>query len=198
MVFGVCILEATISYKFRHGTGNLLDNPTPLYITIPWIITLLGLTAFYLHLRLRTNRTTKYGDTQWEIERKQQSAKSLEENLQNEADKKAKSAETKASKKAEKLAQQAAAKVESALKQDNKEEQEKVSTNEKKQKQKQEQETKAEEPKKLTGRRLHDKKALGEFVPEEPAKPVVVAPVEDEWKTIPVPKGGKKVKRKRE
>jgi len=75
IVCGVMALETVISWKFRHGTGNLLDNPTPLYISLPWIISSAILVFYYLYLRFKKNRVTKYGDSPWEIEaRKAQAA----------------------------------------------------------------------------------------------------------------------------
>ncbi len=63
-----------ISWKFRHDTGHIQDVETPLYITIPWIVAIVVSVGYYLYLRFKNNRTTKYGDSEWEIQlRKQQS-----------------------------------------------------------------------------------------------------------------------------
>ncbi len=37
------------------------DVPTPLYITIPWIIIGISISAFYLYLRFKPGHTTMFG-----------------------------------------------------------------------------------------------------------------------------------------
>lgn len=37
------------------------DAPTPLYVTIPWIIIVISCIVFYLYLRFKPDRTTMYG-----------------------------------------------------------------------------------------------------------------------------------------
>jgi len=37
------------------------DVPTPLYITIPWIIIGISITTYYLYLRFKPGHTTMFG-----------------------------------------------------------------------------------------------------------------------------------------
>lgn len=61
-IVGILITESIISYKYREGTGNIKDDPTPLYISVPWGI-FFGLIGFYwLYLRFKKDRTKKYSD----------------------------------------------------------------------------------------------------------------------------------------
>lgn len=59
--------EMLVSWKQRHGAGNTLDNPHPLYIVIPWGIAIVALGGGYLYLRLKKDRTTIYGDSKAEL-----------------------------------------------------------------------------------------------------------------------------------
>ena len=60
---GIIIIECAVSYKFRLGTGNMIeDAETPLYITIPWVIGASSLAGFYLYLRFKKGRTKKFSD----------------------------------------------------------------------------------------------------------------------------------------
>lgn len=57
---GTLITEAILCYKYRYGTGNIMSNPTPLYISLPWSI-YLGLSIFFwLYLRFKPGATKKY------------------------------------------------------------------------------------------------------------------------------------------
>ena len=52
-------MEAFVSFKFMKGSEDTLENnPTPFYISVPWILVLTILTAFYLYLRFKRNHTT--------------------------------------------------------------------------------------------------------------------------------------------
>jgi len=51
-----------ISWKFSHDAGNMLDNPWPLYIVIPWALVFVTCIGWYLSLRFKKDRTTIYGD----------------------------------------------------------------------------------------------------------------------------------------
>jgi hypothetical protein len=53
----VLAVEVLISYKYRHDTGNLVEEPWPWYIALPWIIVFIAITVHYLRLRFVTNRT---------------------------------------------------------------------------------------------------------------------------------------------
>jgi hypothetical protein len=68
LCFATALVEVLISWKFRHDTGNITDNPTPLYISLPWIIVGTVCLLYYLKLRFGSRVTTKYGDSAWEIE----------------------------------------------------------------------------------------------------------------------------------
>lgn len=57
---GVIATEMLVSYKYREGTGHITDTPTPLYISIPWIVGCLGLIVGFLYLRFKEGRTVKY------------------------------------------------------------------------------------------------------------------------------------------
>jgi phosphatidylserine synthase 2 len=60
---GIAILstEALMCYKYRKDTGNIQhDAATPLIVSIPWAITIIFMVGYYLSLRLKKDRTTKY------------------------------------------------------------------------------------------------------------------------------------------
>ena len=57
---GILICETVCSYKYREGTGNLLDNPTPLYISIPWSIFFAWMALTWLYLRFKPGHTVKH------------------------------------------------------------------------------------------------------------------------------------------
>ena len=52
--------ESICCWKYRHGTGNILDNPTPLYISIPWAAFLIWMAVTWLYLRFKPGHTVKY------------------------------------------------------------------------------------------------------------------------------------------
>jgi len=47
-------------YKYRVGTGNITDAPTPFYIWGPWSFAFLSIAAFWVHLRFKEGHTVKY------------------------------------------------------------------------------------------------------------------------------------------
>ena len=49
-----------LAYKYREGTGNLMDVPTPIYIWLPWSSVLLGGVIFWFYLRFKKGHTVKY------------------------------------------------------------------------------------------------------------------------------------------
>ena len=53
------------------GAGNMENAPTPLYVTIPWIIIIITCLTFYLYLRFKPGHTTMYGPTYLENKIKQ-------------------------------------------------------------------------------------------------------------------------------
>ena len=60
---GILITEIMLVYKYREGTGHLLGDPTPLYISIPWAIFFGTIGSFWFYLRfIYKNRTKKFLD----------------------------------------------------------------------------------------------------------------------------------------
>lgn len=60
----IVVMECVTSYKFRKGTQNMNeDAETPLYIIIPWAVAIIAAGSFYLYLRFKKDRTTKFVDT---------------------------------------------------------------------------------------------------------------------------------------
>lgn len=41
------------------NAGNITDEPTPVYIWLPWLVSCVGFGVFYLYLRLKNDHTTK-------------------------------------------------------------------------------------------------------------------------------------------
>jgi hypothetical protein len=60
LTVGILLTETITCYKYRKGTGNLLDNPTPIWVTIPWILTFGFMVFFWLYLRFKPDRTKKF------------------------------------------------------------------------------------------------------------------------------------------
>ena len=56
----ILFTEMLISYKYRKGTGHLTDDPTPIYIWLPWSAGLIALTAGWFYLRFKPDHTVKY------------------------------------------------------------------------------------------------------------------------------------------
>jgi len=172
IVCGVMVLETVISWKFRHGTGHLTDEPTPLYISVPWILTCVTLAGYYLYLRFKKNRTTKYGDSAWEIEaRKAQAAGAITAKPEKKKEKTAAApAETKP------VVQ---APAQQARNENNEEKSKAAAKNTKK--------VETAEPEVTEARKRWTKKKAGEEVesPEPKVQAPVQVPEEDEWRTIP-------------
>lgn len=59
---GTALLEVVISWKFRHGAGNIVDAQWPLYVLIPWLTVIIVCFTFYVYLRFKPGHTTIYGD----------------------------------------------------------------------------------------------------------------------------------------
>jgi len=57
---GTLITECMLCYKYRGETGNIEDNPTPLYISIPWAIFFGWIAFMWLYLRFKKGHTVKY------------------------------------------------------------------------------------------------------------------------------------------
>ena len=60
LTVGVLLTEIITCWKYREGTGNLSDAPTPLYISIPWSIGLGALVGYWGYLRFKPDHTVKY------------------------------------------------------------------------------------------------------------------------------------------
>ena len=58
----IILLETLCSIKFSKNAGHMLDNPTPLYISIPWEILIASCGSFYVYLRYKKGATTIYGN----------------------------------------------------------------------------------------------------------------------------------------
>jgi len=65
-------LETAISWKFRDGAEYYRHLEISLAVAKPWNVICIAIVvvaaAYYLHLRFKRNRITKYGDSPWEIE----------------------------------------------------------------------------------------------------------------------------------
>ena len=57
---GMLLTELILCWKFREGTGNLEDAPTPFYIWFPWTFTTVSCILFWFYLRFKSNHTVKY------------------------------------------------------------------------------------------------------------------------------------------
>ena len=60
LTVGILSSEMILAYKYREGTGNLLDNPTPWYIWLPWSTVILSGVLFWFYLRFKKGHTVKY------------------------------------------------------------------------------------------------------------------------------------------
>jgi len=60
LTLGILITEILIAYKYREGTGHITDEPTPWYIWIPWLTSIVGVTVFWLYLRFKPDHTLIY------------------------------------------------------------------------------------------------------------------------------------------
>lgn len=66
------MIEVLISWKFRVGAGNHIDAETPLYISVPWGISVAFCLFMYFKLRFGSKVTSKYGDSAWEIAKRRE------------------------------------------------------------------------------------------------------------------------------
>ena len=60
LTFAICLIEILITIKFHEGSPNYLDNPTPLYVIIPWAVVLVLSFGMYFYQRFRPGHTEKY------------------------------------------------------------------------------------------------------------------------------------------
>jgi len=54
------VTEAITCWKYRRGSGNILYNPTPLWVSIPWAAFFLTIICTWVYLRFKPGRTKKY------------------------------------------------------------------------------------------------------------------------------------------
>jgi len=60
LAVAVLLTESIICWKYRLGTGNILDEPTPMYIWLPWSIGFASCASFWFYLRFKKGHTVKY------------------------------------------------------------------------------------------------------------------------------------------
>ena len=60
LTFAALLTEIVVVWKYREGTGNILHNPTPVYIWLPWTLGFCALVGWWLYLRLKSDHTVKY------------------------------------------------------------------------------------------------------------------------------------------
>jgi len=60
LAVGILLTEGFVCYKYRKGTGNIMDNPTPLWVSLPWGITFGSMLVFWCYLRFKKDRVKKY------------------------------------------------------------------------------------------------------------------------------------------
>lgn len=157
-----------------------MDNPTPLYISLPWIISSAILVFFYLYLRFKPDRVTKYGDAPWEIEaRKAQEAAGAVTSTASKAEKKKEKAAAEVKQKVEEVAQKATAQQ---TNNQNHEEKTKSAAKGKKAEPTPVQTEVTEARKRWNKRKAGEEAESPEPVQEAPAK--VQVPEEDEWHTV--------------
>ena len=68
---GILFSEMILAYKYREGTGNLQDVPTPIYIWLPWTATMAAGVAYWFYLRFKKGHTIKYPGFESEMHSKQ-------------------------------------------------------------------------------------------------------------------------------
>ena len=49
-----------LAYKYREGTGNLIDAPTPWYSSFPWTAFFVAGVTYWFYLRFKKGHTVKY------------------------------------------------------------------------------------------------------------------------------------------
>lgn len=60
LTVGILCTETLLCFKYRKDTGNILNNPTPLWVSIPWALFFISITVTWLYLRFKPDRTRKY------------------------------------------------------------------------------------------------------------------------------------------
>jgi len=56
----VVAIETLIIYKHSENTANLVDTPTPYWISIPWSSILIFSICFYIYLIWKKDATTEF------------------------------------------------------------------------------------------------------------------------------------------
>jgi len=57
---GILTTEFMLCWKYRKNTGNILNNPTPLWVSIPWAIFFITIAVTWVYLRFKPDRTKKF------------------------------------------------------------------------------------------------------------------------------------------
>lgn len=60
LLTSILCAETFLCYKYRKDGANVTDTPTPVYITLSWILFFLSLYCLYFYLRFKKDRTTKH------------------------------------------------------------------------------------------------------------------------------------------
>jgi len=47
-------------FKYRKGTGNIIEADTPFYIWGPWTAAFIGIATYWTYLRFKEGHTVKY------------------------------------------------------------------------------------------------------------------------------------------
>lgn len=56
----VLVTELIVTWKYREGTGNINEVPTPFYIWAPWAFVAMSAIGGWFYLRFKRGHTTKY------------------------------------------------------------------------------------------------------------------------------------------
>lgn len=70
LAVGILITELILCYKYREGTGNIVDAPTPVYIWLPWITTIVSCALYWFYLRFKKGHSVKYPGYETESHKK--------------------------------------------------------------------------------------------------------------------------------
>jgi phosphatidylserine synthase 2 len=60
LAFFTLFTEIFISIKFLKDEGNMMENPTPIFIWLPWLSVTLFIIIYYFYLRFKKNHIKKY------------------------------------------------------------------------------------------------------------------------------------------
>ena len=60
LTVGILMTEMILTFKYREGTGNLVDAPTPWFVWVPWTTVIVGAVLYWFYLRFKSDHTVKY------------------------------------------------------------------------------------------------------------------------------------------